>query len=199
VTRSFWSVIGVSVVIAALPAGQSAPVLAQAPPQTATQSQATVAAPPPNAGPDTTTATFADWLMRCQVTPAGQPGGRTCEVVQNIILQGQTAPLAQLAFGRLGANQPLYFTVVLPTNVTFPSSVQITIDDKDDKPVVVPWTRCLPSGCFASLAMTDDVLKRWRDQNGAGRMMFKSGAGQDTLIPISFRGLSRALDALGKN
>jgi hypothetical protein len=43
------------------------------------------------------------------------------------------------------------------------------------------------------------VLKRWRDQNGAGRMIFKSGAGQDTLIPISFRGLARALDALGKN
>jgi invasion protein IalB len=188
-----------AIVIAALTAGHLRAVQAQAPPQTATQSQATVATPPPNAGPDTTTATFADWLLRCQVTSAGQPGGRTCEVIQNIILEGKTAPLAQLAFGRLGTNQPLYFTVVLPTNVTFPSTVRIAIDDKDDKPVVVPWTRCLPSGCFASLAMTDDVLKHWRDQNGAGRMIFKSGAGQDTVIPISFRGLARALDALGKD
>jgi invasion protein IalB len=192
-------VIGIGVVITAATAKPGGRVLAQAPPQTASQSQAVVAPPPPNAGPDTTTATFADWLMRCQVTSAGQPGGRTCEVIQNIILEGKTAPLAQLAFGRLAANQPLYFTVVLPTNVTFPSTVRITIDEKDDKPVVVPWTRCLPSGCFASLAMTDEVLKHWREQTGPGRLTFKSGAGQDTIIPISFRGLARALDALGKD
>lgn len=198
-TRSVCSMIGIGVVVATVIADRPVRVLAQAPPQTAAQPQTTVATPPPNAGPDTTTATFADWLLRCQVTSAGQPGGRTCEVVQNIILEGKTAPLAQLAFGRLAANQPLYFTVVLPTNVTFPSTVRIAVDEKDTKPVEVPWTRCLPSGCFASLAMTDDVLKRWREQNGPGRMTFKSGAGQDTMIPISFRGLARALDALGKD
>jgi invasion protein IalB len=114
-------------------------------------------------------------------------------------VQGQSAPIAQVAFGRLAPNEPLYFTAVLPTNITFPSIVRIAIDEKDDKPVDVAWTRCLPTGCFASLAMTDALLARWRAQDGAGRLTFKNGSGQDTVLPISFRGLARALDALGKD
>lgn len=154
--------------------------------------------PQKDAGPDTTTATFGDWMLRCQATQ-GKPGQRTCEVDQRIIVQGQTAPIAQLVFGRLAPNQPLYLTALLPTNVTFPSVVRIWIDEKDDKPVDVPWTRCLQSGCFATLAMTDPVLTRWRGQEGAGRLRFTNGAGQEIVLPISFRGLARALDALGKD
>jgi hypothetical protein len=47
--------------------------------------------------------------------------------------------------------------------------------------------------------MTDAILSRWRAQDGAGRLQFKTGAGQDTILPMSFRGLARALDALGKD
>ena len=47
--------------------------------------------------------------------------------------------------------------------------------------------------------MTDALLARWRAQDGAGRLTFKNGSGQDTVLPISFRGLARALDALGKD
>ena len=148
-------------------------------------------------GADTTTAAFGDWLLRCRQVAAGQ-SARSCEVIQSVILQGQTAPFAQLSFGRLGQNEPLYFTAVVPTNVAFPSAVRITIDEKDNQPVDVAWTRCLPGGCFASVTLKDDVLKRWRGQSEGGRLTFRNGAGQDTVVPISFRGLARALDALAK-
>ena len=157
------------------------------------------AAPQQNAGPDTTTATFGDWTLRCRLTSTAQASSRSCELVQSVVLQGQTAPIAQLAFGRLAADKPLFLTAVLPNNITFPSAVRITIDEKDTKPVDLAWTRCLPAGCFASYEMTDAVLARWRGQNEAGRLVFKNGAGQDTVLPISFRGLARALDALGKD
>jgi len=148
-------------------------------------------------GADTTTAAFGDWLLRCRQVAAGQ-SARSCEVIQSVILQGQTAPFALLSFGRLGQNEPLYFTAVVPTNVAFPSAVRITIDEKDNQPVDVAWTRCLPGGCFASVTLKDDVLKRWRGQSEGGRLTFRNGAGQDTVVPISFRGLARALDALAK-
>jgi invasion protein IalB len=76
--------------------------------------------------------------------------------------------------------------------------VRIAIDEKDAQPVEIAWTRCLPAGCFASLALKDDLLKRWHAQNESGRLTFKNGAGQDMTLPFSFRGLARALDALGK-
>ena len=151
-----------------------------------------------DAGPETTTATYGDWILKCQAA-SGKPGQRTCEVVQSIVIQGQTGPIAQLAFGRMATGETLYLTAVLPTNITLPSVVRLSIDEKDDHPVDLPWTRCLQTGCYATLQMTDAILSRWRALDGAGRLQFKTGAGQDTILPMSFRGLARALDALGKD
>lgn len=163
-----------------------------------TQSQTHAQAPAEDQGADLTTAAFGDWQLRCQKAGAGQPTQRSCEIIQSLIIQGQTAPFAQLGFGRLAPGGPLYFTAVVPTNVTFPSTVRIAIDEKDTQPVEIAWTRCLPTGCFASLALKDDLLKRWHAQNEGGRLTFKNGAGQDMTVPFSFRGLARALDAFGK-
>lgn len=171
--------------------------------QSQTQSQAqsvqetTVKPAAPDTGADMTTATFGDWLLRCRQIETGKPA-KTCEVVQTVLVQGQTAPFAQLGFGRLGAAEPLYFTAVVPTNIAFPSSLKVALDDKDKAPVEVAWTRCLPGGCFASLAVPADVLTRWRSKEDGGRLIFKNGAGQETAVAISFRGLGRALDALAK-
>jgi invasion protein IalB len=151
-------------------------------------------------GAEVTTASFGDWQLSCRLTPVadGQPSRRLCEVLQSVILKGQTAPFAQLGFGKMTPADPLFFTAVVPPNVTFPSSVKLAIDENDKQPVEVAWTRCLPGGCFASIAVNDDVMKRWRAQNEGGRLMFKNGAGQDLVVPISFKGLARALDALAK-
>jgi invasion protein IalB len=159
------------------------------------QGTAATTAPQKDAGPETTTATYGDWILKCQAAS----GKRSCEVVQSIIIQGQTAPIAQLAFGRVATGEALYLTAVLPNNISLPSVVRLSIDEKDDHAADLPWTRCLQTGCFATLQMTDAILARWRAQDGAGRLQFKSGAGQDTILPISFRGLARALDALGKD
>lgn len=162
-----------------------------------TQAQTTVKPPAPDPGADMTTATFGDWLLRCRQNEGGKPG-RTCEVVQTVLIQGQTAPFAQLAFGRLAPAEPIYFTAVVPTNVTFPSVLKVAMDEKDPAPVDLAWTRCLPGGCFASLAVPPDVLTRWRTKDEGGRILFKNGAGQDMAVAISFRGLGRALDAFAK-
>ena len=94
--------------------------------------------------------------------------------------------------------QPLFFTAVVPVNVAFPSSVRLAMDDKDPAAVDAAFTRCLPTGCFANVTVTEAALARWRAHDQAGRLIFKNGAGQDTVVPMSFRGLARALDALGK-
>lgn len=181
------------------------PPASERPQQQAQAAPAKPAAPPAKPAArtmeaDVTTASFGDWQMTCRMTDAGngQPARRICEILQSVILKGKTAPFAQIGFGRLEPGAPLTFTAVVPVNVSFPSSVRVAIDETDKQPLEVAWTRCLPSGCFASVTAGNDLLKRWRAQDGSGWLMFKSGASQDLRVPMSFNGLGRALDALAK-
>lgn len=160
---------------------------------------ASVGVPAPvSSEPGLTTASFGDWTLRCQRLDTDGKAARVCEVSQTIQVQGQAAPIAQVAIGRLRAADPLRVTAVLPVSVSFPSSVQIASDDKDVKPVDVPWRRCVPSGCFADEAVDDDAVKRWRNTAQAGRIVFKDASGRELTIPLSFRGVGQALDALAK-
>lgn len=181
---------------AVVPAAAQAPKGGSQPPVPASAGAAA------DTGADLMTATYGDWQLRCRnavPATAGQPAiPRTCEVTQSVVFQGQSAPFAQLAFGKPSPNEPLFFTAVLPINISFPSAVRIATDEKDAQPVDLAWTRCMPGGCFASLALKEDVLKRWRAKEDAGRFTFKNSASQDVTLPFSFRGLSRALDALAK-
>lgn len=176
---------------------QQMPAAAQAP-----KSGSAPAAKAGDGGADMTTATFGDWQMRCRnAVPeaAGQPAiPRSCEVVQSVVVQGQTSPFAQLAFGKAAPSEPLLITMVLPTNIALPSTVRVSMDEKDTQPVELAWTRCMPGGCFASAPTKDDFLRRWRASEEAGRFSFRNSAGQNVTLPFSFRGLARALDALAK-
>lgn len=148
--------------------------------------------------PSNTTASFGDWTLRCQRLAEGTKASRVCEVAQVLQAQGQAAPLAQIAMGRLSANDPLRVTAVMPLSVSFPSSVQIAMGDKEPKAVELPWRRCLPSGCFADVAPSDDILRQWRKASEPGRILFKDAAGRELVLPLSGRGLDQALQALAK-
>ncbi len=160
------------------------------------------AAPAPAAAipaePSSTTASFGDWTLRCQRLADAGKTVRICEVAQVLQAQGQQAPIAQVALGRVANGEPVRVTAVMPVSVSFPSSVQITMGEKDAKPVELPWRRCLPTGCFAEAAPGDDVLKQWRKASEPGRILFKDAAGRDLALPLSARGLDQALDALAK-
>lgn len=52
--------------------------------------------------------------------------------------------------------------------------------------------------CFASAAIADSALAVLVAEAEPGRITFKDAADRDTPLPLSFRGLSQALDTLGK-
>eukprot|EP01037_Dinobryon_pediforme_P014073 gene14073-14191_t len=150
---------------------------------------------PVSGEPTTTTASFGDWLMRCQRMPEGANPAKICEVAETIQVQGQPAPIAQIAIGRVTMDKPLNITVVLPSNTIFPSVVHVGTKDKDRE---LAWTRCLQGGCFAEASLSEDVLKAWRGAAEAGKLTFKDASGRDIAFPVSFKGLAQALDALAK-
>src|SRR5579875_1178729 len=69
-------------------------------------------ATPPSAEPQRTTATFENWTLRC-VRPENEPGA--CEVTQVIADKGH--PVADTALGRLCHDQPMRFTLQVPSNL----------------------------------------------------------------------------------
>jgi len=146
--------------------------------------------------PQTTIASYGDWVLRCQRVETAGKSARVCEVAEAIQVQGQAAPIAQLAIGRLSPGEPLHVTVVVPPAVSFPSSVRV--DAKNGAPLTLEWRRCLPGGCFADTLAKDEVLARWRGLSEAGQLTFKDASGQEIALPLSFRGLAQALDALAR-
>ena len=157
------------------------------------------AAPKPAASsePTSTTASFGDWVLRCQKIEGG-PAPRICEVAQSLMVKGQNAPVAQIAMGRTSAKERMRLTVVVPVNVSFPSTLRIALGEKPEQALPLAWKRCLPMGCFADLELTDDFLKRLRTPVEGTRLAFTDGAGREFALPFSMTGLPQALDALGK-
>lgn len=183
------SLVAAAAVLAAGMAGaQTAPKAAPSPPAVSSE-------------PAVTTASFGDWVLRCQRLGEGEKATRVCEVSQAIQVQGQAGPLAQLAVGRVGSEASLHLTVVLPVSVSFPSSVRVGLEEKEGRESAgmdLSWHRCIPAGCVADEAVREEVLKRWRTSSEAGRLTFKDAGGREVVIPVSFRGLDPALSALAK-
>ncbi len=154
------------------------------------------AAPPVPAAPQQTTASFADWTLRCnRVGPA--PGTQFCEIGQGI--QRDDRPVAQMAIGRPTKDQPMRLTVLVPNNVSFAAPVLLAPPrEGDGASLELPWRRCLPGGCTADAPLNDEALRRMRGWTEPARVVFPDAAGRPTALPFSPRGLPQALDALMK-
>jgi invasion protein IalB len=149
--------------------------------------------------PQATTATYGDWLLRCQRVAASGPTHQVCDVTQTVQAQGQQGPILQLTFGPPAPKEPMKLAIVAPVNVSFPSVARVGIDEKDTQPAELIWRRCVPGGCLAELEIRDELLKRWRAQVGGGTVQIVDATGRELAIPFSFRGFAQALDALLKS
>jgi invasion protein IalB len=163
---------------------------AQAPSPTATPSSSRPSLPVSDE-PAATTATFGDWVMRCQRTGDGDKAVKTCEAAESIQVQGQTGPIAQIGIGRLAAGEPLRITVILPPNIILPSNVHVATDEKDDPGIELAWRRCLPGGCIAEAKLDSETIKSWRTRGEPGKLSYKDATGRVLAISFSFRGLAR--------
>jgi invasion protein IalB len=145
--------------------------------------------------PQLTTASYGDWVERCQrVTANGEPR-RVCEVALTVVASGQTQPLAEVAVGRPRKGAPLKLTLVLPVNVGLPSAPKITADNGDA--FELAWRQCVPAGCFADAAFSADAQRVFREAKSA-KVESKAAGGGLFNFQLSLRGLPQALDALAR-
>lgn len=180
-----------SISLAALVALAAFPALAQQARQAQAPARPPAAAAPSQ--PDNTTATFGDWVHRCQQTA----NGRTCEIAQALHVQGQQGPVALIAIGRPVKGEAIRIVVQVPPNLAFGAPLRVALGEKDEG-LQTNWQRCIPGGCFADAAMTEDFLKRWRAFAEAGQLRYTDAANRPIALGFSLRGFSAAADALGR-
>jgi invasion protein IalB len=163
------------------------------------QPQAPQTPAPVSSEPETTTASYGAWTLRCQRRAEAGTEGRFCEVQQNIVPQGQQNPIAQVAIARPSPKEELRVTTVLPANVSFPSTAKISSGDKDAG-VELAWRRCLQGGCIADNVLKEESVHNWRSEasDDSGHLIFIEASGRSVNIQFSFRGFAQAMDALSK-
>jgi invasion protein IalB len=146
--------------------------------------------------PQSTTATYANWVVQCQ-TRSGQSPEKVCEMAQVTQMQNSSAPFSRVAVAQPVKGQPVRLIVQLPVNASFAANVKIQTGDSDPG-IAAPFARCVPGGCFAEFDLKDDMLKKFRASSATGKLTFADAGGHDVSVPVSFSGFAQAFDALAK-
>jgi invasion protein IalB len=136
--------------------------------------------------------------LRCQRLADPAATNKLCEISLTIQAGQQPAPIAQIAMGRLAKTDPYHLTAHVPTNISLPSVVNFSTGDKDTHRQELAWRRCAPAGCFADSTLTDAQWMGLRGQTDMGSLEFIDAVGRPVKLPVSFRGLAQAMDALVK-
>jgi invasion protein IalB len=165
------------------------PALPQSAPQTQAQQLQ-------GAAPQSTTATYADWVVQC-LTRAGAPPEKSCEMAQLTHLQGKNNPFSRVAIGHPAKDQPIKLTIQLPVNASFATAVRVQTGDTDPG-LTALFARCMPGGCFAEFDLKDETLRKLRAASGVGKLSFADAGGHDVAVPLSFNGFAQAYEALLK-
>jgi invasion protein IalB len=147
--------------------------------------------------PQQTTATYEDWIVRCETQP-GPPPQKFCEMVQfTQVKGGQGGIVSQIAIGRPTKGQPVKLVIQLPIGVWLPTGIKLMAGAKDAG-LLTTFKRCLPQACFTDAEINADMIKKFRTTTEAGQIQFKDGNQKDASLPVSFKGFGTAYDALQK-
>jgi invasion protein IalB len=93
--------------------------------------------------------------------------------------------------------EPLKITISLPVGTWLPSGAKIIAGDNTTL-VSATYKFCNQYNCFADSELFDADIKSLRIQRDPGKLVYKSLAGGDISVPVSFNGFNEALDVVQK-
>lgn len=140
--------------------------------------------------PDRTTATYGDWVLRCELPAAG--GEQSCEVTQTV-LDGRGQPLIQIVARRGSAADQVVVSIHVAANATVSEPLRLSADS--GSAVVAPFRRCTPRGCFAETQSPHGELAALAGRGEGGKVEYRDGDGGAVSVPVSLRGLGASLVA----
>jgi invasion protein IalB len=159
----------------------------------------------PSAEPLETTATYGDWVLRCDRVQRQNSTMRICEVAAGIVIGGQQIPIVEVGIGRPPASPApsrtesgFLATVLFPIDIAFDQAPTLQLAGPDALSLQLAWRRCFPNGCFADAPVSQDMLARLRAATTEMRISFETAERKKSNLSLSLRGLPQALDALSK-
>lgn len=149
----------------------------------------------PSQAQQSTSATYNDWVVRCQKDAGASK--KSCVMDQVTQVKGKNEAFSRIAVAAPVSGRPINLEVQLPVNVLLRAPLVIRTDDADAG-FSAPFDHCVPAGCFAEFDVKDEIVKKLRAAEGVGKATFKDSTGHDVAVPVSFKGFREAFDALGK-
>jgi invasion protein IalB len=158
--------------------------------------------------PQSTTATYGDWLVQCRLvvgpeadaakkSDGADPAApakteRICEMVQTFTFRQTGQQLARLAIGKLAKEETIKAVVQVPLAVFLPDGIAIAQGDKLNFPG--RYVRCTQAACLAEFNLqqgdVDDLAT-----GQAAQLKFTSANGQQLSLTVSFKGFDGAFKA----
>ncbi|GGF48300.1 hypothetical protein GCM10007301_04480 [Azorhizobium oxalatiphilum] len=148
-------------------------------------------------GPTRTTATYDDWVVRCERSEA-VGGARVCEAAQTLqIGNAQQGLQAQIVFGRLTKESPMRLVVQLPVGVWLPAGSKFIFGEKP-RTISADYKFCIRA-CIADVDVSADDVVALSKEQGPAKLEFLDRNQQPVALEISFKGLAAALAARDKS
>lgn len=144
----------------------------------------------PTEGPAQTTATFADWTVRCR--QVAELDAQQCEMVQVLSTADRQSTVANLAIGQLPGDEDIRFVLQLPLGVHLPTDVAFTIGDEEV--TTAQFETCFQTFCLAYATLDDDAIEQMKSGSEM-TMNFEDRARRDVAMPISLNGFTAAYAA----
>lgn len=146
---------------------------------------------PASSAPEMTTAAYGDWVVAC----VGTGPSMRCEGLHGL-KNAQGQPAAVLAVGNPAKGQPLRLSLRVPVSVLLASPAALTIGS--EAPIALPFSICIPQGCFADIPLDSPAAARLRDVTAAtaGVMRWQDAGNNKIELPVSFKGLTAVFDRL---
>jgi invasion protein IalB len=134
--------------------------------------------------------TFGDWIYTCV---KAQPDAKEqCSIVQQL---SETSTKAPLFLWRIMAGDKGALVGEWQTRTGIMVDRGLTLDAGTEKPIVIPFQLCTPTGCQAVANLAPDFVDSLSKATKASATVFPIGA-KGIQLTLSVKGLSDALAAL---
>lgn len=131
-----------------------------------------------------------DWAVRCIEREALPP----CDMVQFATQDDSGEPVMQFSIAHAGDKASYGIQIVVPLGVRLPAGVVVRVDNAQPLEGFA-FTRCEVTGCFIERIVAIDVLEPFKAGN-AGVLAVVDRAGEPLVIPLSFKGFTKALEVM---
>jgi len=138
--------------------------------------------------PSETSERYGAWTLHCTTLP---DTGKACEVLH--VVRGQQGPIAQVAFGRPEAGEPVLAVIRTPLGMNLGAPVTLSGEGSDD--VTLSWFICLQTGCLARTEVAAAQMEGITAST-ALQLAFEDGGERPVEIDLPVEGLSDALSRL---